>query len=459
MANDTLTLFPQRAAIGSTDARGDVYMTPAFSRAMAALLERVGGPVGFDDFDLSPPGGAGADPGTASRVEELEAQLEAMRAQLAELQAIVGATPYAPPATPPAFSPLTFPTRNARGNGSWADLWVPDQKTFVDNVLSLRNNSRSPTGDIYGLAAICMLDAGGAERGAFGYSRNSALQPAGYYPDTVYVEYGDPFAGDAYPSSYKLICTMAATSQWFPGTSFIAMEADAKTGATIIRARGGQPISLAGGYALTEDLSVGYKTSTRQLLGGMGNTAWRIRERDTTDYCGWSTNMNDAGVQDDPTKPSWKVAQGAGIDEFRVARSPAGANAFVNLFRIDAQGRALFTGGGGVGYGAGSGGVVTQATSKTTGVTLNKPSGQITMNAAALAAGAIVLFYVSNSTVTTSDCVVVNLRTGMTYSPNYTLRVTSVEAGGFYVVLKNETAGALSEAVVFNFLVIKGAIS
>lgn len=453
---DTLNLFPQRAAIGSTDARGDVYMTPAFSRALAALLERVGGPVGFDDFDLAPPT---VPTGTTDRVAELEAEVGALRAQLAQLASAVGVDVYTPPAVERGGLPLQWPTRNPRGNGSWADLWVPDQKTFVDNVLSLRNNSRSPTGDIYGLAAICMLDAGGAERGAFGYSRNGALQPAGYYADTVYTEYGDPFAGDNNPSSYKLICTMAATSPWFPGTSFVAMEQNAKTGATIIRARGGQPISLAGGYTLTEDLSVGYTSNVRQLLGGMGATSWRIRERDTSDYCGWSTNMNDAGVQDDPTKSSWKVAQGSGIDEFRVARSPAGANAFVNLFRIDAQGRALFTGGGGVGYGTGSGGVVTQATSKTTGVTLNKPSGQITMNAAALAAGAIVLFYVSNSTVTTSDCVVVNLRTGMTYSPNYTLRVTSVEAGGFYVVLKNETAGALSEAVVFNFLVIKGAIS
>lgn len=49
---------------------------------------------------------------------------------------------------------------------------------------------------------------------------------------------------------------------------------------------------------------------------------------------------------------------------------------------------------GGIGYQAGSGGAVMQATSKGTSVTLNKPSGQITMNNAALAAGCICGWFV-----------------------------------------------------------------
>lgn len=145
------------------------------------------------------------------------------------------------------FFPMQWPTKNPRGNGSWADLWVPQQYTFVDNVLSLRNQSRDAGGTIYGLAAICCLDAAGTERGAFGYSRNSAIQPAGYTPDIVYVEFGDPFSGDANPSSFQLICTMSAGSAWFPGTTFVPMEHITKTGETVIRARGGKPISLTGG--------------------------------------------------------------------------------------------------------------------------------------------------------------------------------------------------------------------
>ena len=41
----------------------------------------------------------------------------------------------------------------------------------------------------------------------------------------------------------------------------------------------------------------------------------------------------------------------------------------------------------GIGYAAGAGGTVTQATNKSTTVVLNKTTGQITMNAASLAAG------------------------------------------------------------------------
>lgn len=65
--------------------------------------------------------------------------------------------------------------------------------------------------------------------------------------------------------------------------------------------------------------------------------------------------------------------------------------------------------GTGIGYGTGLGGTVTQLTSKSTAVTLNKPTGQITMNNAALAAGAIASFQFLNSLITTSDMVIVTL--------------------------------------------------
>ena len=55
-----------------------------------------------------------------------------------------------------------------------------------------------------------------------------------------------------------------------------------------------------------------------------------------------------------------------------------------------------------------TGGTVTQATNKTTGVTLNTESGQITMNNAALAAAAEVSFTVTNSEIAATDVVVVN---------------------------------------------------
>lgn len=113
-------------------------------------------------------------------------------------------------------------------------------------------------------------------------------------------------------------------------------------------------------------------------------------------------------------------------------------------------------GGGTLGYGAGSGGTVTQVTSKSTAVTLNKPSGQITMNNAALAAGASVDFQVNNTTVNGSTGDVIAL-TGGAFSWNY--RIEAFEAGAAYfkVRVTNITGSSLSEAVAINFTVIKGS--
>lgn len=114
---------------------------------------------------------------------------------------------------------------------------------------------------------------------------------------------------------------------------------------------------------------------------------------------------------------------------------------------------------GAIGYGTGAGGTVTQLTSKSTTVTLNKPSGRITMNNSAFAAGASVFFAVNNNLVTTSDHIVLTMG-GVTTNTNYTVFPTfSVGNGIFYVMVKNISTGSLSEALVINFTVIKGATS
>src|SRR5262249_56575891 len=65
-----------------------------------------------------------------------------------------------------------------------------------------------------------------------------------------------------------------------------------------------------------------------------------------------------------------------------------------------------------IGYGTGAGGTVTQLTDRSTGVIINKLCGQITMNAASLAAGAEATFTVTNSTVAATDTVVVCIQSG-----------------------------------------------
>lgn len=111
----------------------------------------------------------------------------------------------------------------------------------------------------------------------------------------------------------------------------------------------------------------------------------------------------------------------------------------------------------GVGYGVGAGGTVTQATSKATGVTLNKVSGQITMNNAALAAGAIVSFAVTNSSVRTNDTVTINHASAGTADAYNVWANQIANLGGFRVSVQNVTGGPLSEAIVLNFNLIRGA--
>jgi len=112
----------------------------------------------------------------------------------------------------------------------------------------------------------------------------------------------------------------------------------------------------------------------------------------------------------------------------------------------------------GVGYGSGAGGTVTQSTSKSTGVTLDKVCGQITMNNAALNAGTSVSFTLTNSAIASTDTVRVNIQSGAT-ADSYNVDVTAVAAGSCRIQVRNFTAGNLSEALVLNFAVIKGVTS
>jgi hypothetical protein len=107
-----------------------------------------------------------------------------------------------------------------------------------------------------------------------------------------------------------------------------------------------------------------------------------------------------------------------------------------------------------IGYSTAAQGTVTQATSKSTGVTLNKSSGQITMNNAALANGAIISFTLTNSLLSAKDVIIVNVAGGLATNGTYTSFVSNVSAGTAVISLYNISAGSLSEAVVLNFSII-----
>lgn len=82
-----------------------------------------------------------------------------------------------------------------------------------------------------------------------------------------------------------------------------------------------------------------------------------------------------------------------------------------------------------IGYGAGAGAAVTQLTSRTTGVTINRPTGAITLFTAA-GSSAWASFTVTNSMVAATDTIVLSVRSGTNL---YLTNVTAVGAGSFQI--------------------------
>jgi hypothetical protein len=117
--------------------------------------------------------------------------------------------------------------------------------------------------------------------------------------------------------------------------------------------------------------------------------------------------------------------------------------------------------GGNLGYNATTGafgyisgaGTITQATNKATAVTLDSPSGQITLNGAALAADTTVSFTLTNSSITANDVLILNHLSAGT-AGSYLLNAQAA-AGSASINVRNITAGSLSEAIVIGFAVIK----
>ena len=254
------------------------------------------------------------------------------------------------------------------------------------------------------------------------------------------------------------------------------------------------------GQAASIDWDVGISASAGNFyIGGLGGSvaeAYRITRTGTAiDYHSWLTagtermRIDSSGnVGIGTNSPSYKLDITANTDAIGVnirGRSADGIvvqrfadNANTETAAIDirpSETMLLSTGSGrtsrlslsssgvivptpvGLGYGTGSGGTVTQATSKSTAVTLNKPTGQITMNNAALLSATSVEFTVNNSLLSSKDCI--NLSGIWGFSDNYRIELKGVFGGGFAVRVTNITAGSLSEALVLNFALIKGATS
>lgn len=118
------------------------------------------------------------------------------------------------------------------------------------------------------------------------------------------------------------------------------------------------------------------------------------------------------------------------------------------------------TGGSGIGYATGSGGTgsVTQANAGTTGVTINKTTGQLTVTSLSLATSTALLIKLVNSLITTSDVLSVSIEGAD--APNTILTGTGISASGTaWISVYNLSGGTLSSNLLINFVVLKGATS
>lgn len=120
---------------------------------------------------------------------------------------------------------------------------------------------------------------------------------------------------------------------------------------------------------------------------------------------------------------------------------------------------------GKMGYSTGTGGTVTQGTSRTTGVTLNKITGEIVLFATTIAGHDADEFTLTNSTIEANDVFILGIKSGVAVATRkyYQVHVVSVSAGSCVISVGNIDNAAIpttgTDAPVLQFVVLKGAIA
>jgi hypothetical protein len=120
----------------------------------------------------------------------------------------------------------------------------------------------------------------------------------------------------------------------------------------------------------------------------------------------------------------------------------------------DISGSDVIESSGTLGYTTAAQGTVTQLTSKSTAVTLNKSAGSITMNNASLATATNATFTFNNSLISANDTVILTIAGGQTTPGSYNVFANALATGSVSISLRNISGGTLSEAVVINFAII-----
>ncbi len=170
------------------------------------------------------------------------------------------------------------------------------------------------------------------------------------------------------------------------------------------------------------------------------------------------TNESKATMFTDPTFTGTvsgvsKSAVGLGNVENTALSTWTGSTSIVTVGTLTSQLRVNNT--GGMGYSTGQGGTVTQATSRTTAVSINKLSGLITLFNTTAAAGTF-SFTVNNTLVSNTDRIIVNRTGGSNTATIYIPQATLVSNGSFRISVYVPVAVTANDAPTISFLVLKG---
>ena len=227
---------------------------------------------------------------------------------------------------------------------------------------------------------------------------------------------------------------------------------------TPVKLSTGGPTWNAGGTVTASGFNV-FNAVPGGLAGALLSNA-SPAANSTTSLLFWNDNGFSANSAQIAYFSSSASHGGASANEWRLAQ---GANAPITFYtngaermRIQGSGNVVSVSGA-IGYGTGAGGTVTQTTNKATAVTLNKVSGQITLSNAALASNTTVGFIFNNSFIAATDVVMVNVQSGAANTERYLVWAGAQSAGACGIYVRNIHTASLSEALVLNFVVIKGA--
>lgn len=201
------------------------------------------------------------------------------------------------------------------------------------------------------------------------------------------------------------------------------------------------------GYLFNRDSSITITVSTGSTIP-TGKDGLTIPPKSAIKF-GSETDLNKIWVLSASGTPTLEVGIGVEPPVIPLTTNTLGVAVGTSLAVSGALSSSSPT--AGIGYATGAGGAVTQGTSRTTGVTINTPSGAITLFSAAGSATPF-SFTVTNSSVAATDVVKISQKSG---TDKYTTQeVTATGAGSFQITLAN-ASGTTTEQPVFNFVIIK----